>query len=140
VTDSQALSLDVMAVSLVVMAIVQVTVLVVLVVAARKATEAARQIQREVRPLIEKAHQITDDAAQVTALTLKQVERVDQLITSTSARVDATLGVIETAIIQPIQQGTALMAGLRTALEMVRAWRNRDRRESREDEDGLFIG
>jgi hypothetical protein len=122
------------------MAIVLVTVLVVLVVAARKAAEAARQIQREVRPLIEKAHQITDDAAQVTALTLKQVERVDQLITSTSARVDATLGVIETAIIQPIQQGTALMAGLRTALEMVRAWRNRDRRESREDEDGLFIG
>jgi len=140
VTDSQALSLNVMAIALVVMAIVQVTVLVVLVVAVKRATGAAQQMQREMRPLMEKAHRITDDAARVTALTLKQVERVDEMITSTVARVDATLGVIETSIIQPIRQGTALMAGVRAVLEMVRAWRDRSGRDSREDEDGLFIG
>lgn len=139
-TDSQALSLNVMAIALVVMAIVQVTVLVVLVVAVKRATGAAQQMQREMRPLMEKAHRITDDAARVTALTLKQVERVDEMITSTVARVDATLGVIETSIIQPIRQGTALMAGVRAVLEMVRAWRDRSGRDSREDEDGLFIG
>jgi uncharacterized protein YoxC len=140
VTDGQALSLNVMAIALVVMAIVQVTVLVVLARAAKAASEAAQQMQREMRPLVEKAHRIADDAAKVTSLTLKQVERVDQMISSTSARVEATLGVIETSIIQPIQQGTALMAGLRAVLEAVRAWRGRDRRDSREDEDGLFIG
>jgi uncharacterized protein YoxC len=140
VTDGQALSLAVMAGALVVMAIVQVAVLVVVAKAGRQAVETAQQMQRDLRPLLEKAHRISDDAAKITALTLRQVERVDQMITTTSARVDATLGVIETAIIQPIQQGTALMAGLRTALGMVRAWRDRDRRDPREDEDGLFIG
>lgn len=139
-TEGQALSLAVMAGALVVMAIVQVVTLLVIAKAGRQAAQAAQQIQREMRPLIEKAHRIADDAAKVTALTLKQVERVDEMITSTSARVDATLDVIETSIIQPIRQGTALMAGLRTVLEVVRAWRGRDRRESRDDEDGLFIG
>jgi uncharacterized protein YoxC len=140
VTDSQALSLNVMAIALVVMAIVQVTVLVVLVRVAKRAAEATQQMQREVRPLLEKAHRIADDAARVTALTLRQVERVDEIITATSARVDATLGVIETSIIQPIRQGTALMAGVRTVLDIVRSWRERNRRDSREDDDGLFIG
>jgi hypothetical protein len=140
VTDSQVLSLEVMAVALVVIAIVQVTALVVLARAARQALEVTQQMQREVRPLLEKAHRIADDAARVTALTLKQVERVDEMITSTSARVDATLGVIETSIIQPIRQGTALMAGVRTVLDIVRGWREGNRRDSREDEDGLFIG
>jgi hypothetical protein len=140
VTDSQVLSLEVMAVALVVMAIVQVTALVIVARTAKQALEAAQQMQREVRPLLEKAHRIADDAARVTALTLKQVERVDEMITSTSARVDATLGVIETSIIQPIRQGTALMAGVRTVLDLVRSWREGHRRDSREDEDGLFIG
>lgn len=139
-TDGQVLSLEVMAVALVVMAIVQVTALVVVARVARQALEATQQMQREVRPLLEKAHRIADDAARVTALTLKQVERVDEMITSTSARVDATLGVIETSIIRPIQQGTALMAGVRTVLDLVRSWREGNRRDSREDEDGLFIG
>lgn len=139
-TDSQVLSLEVMAVALVVMAIVQVATLVVIAKAGRQAAQAVQQIQREMHPLIEKAHRITDDAGRITALTLKQVERVDEMITSTSARVDATLGVIETSIIQPIRQGTALMAGVRTVLDIVRGWREGNRRDSREDEDGLFIG
>jgi DNA anti-recombination protein RmuC len=129
-----------MAGALVVMAIVQVATLVVIAKAGRQAAHAVQQIQREMHPLIEKAHRITDDAGRITALTLKQVERVDEMITSTSARVESTLGVIEASIIQPIRQGTALISGLRAAMEVVRAWRDRDRRDSREDEDGLFIG
>lgn len=139
-TDGQSTSLAVMAGALVVMAIVQVGVLVVIALAGRKAVAAAQQMQREMRPLIEKAHRIADDAARVTALTLRQVERVDQMITTTSARVDATLSVIETSIIQPIQQGTALLAGVRAAMGVVRAWLDRDRRSAREEDDGLFIG
>ena len=139
-TDGQALSLTIMAIALVVMAVVQVAALIVVGLTAKKALEASVRTQREIRPLLEKAHRIADDAGKVTALTLKQVERVDQAITATSARVDATLSVIETAIIQPIQQGTAFVTGLRAVLEALRGWRERDRREVRDEEDGLFIG
>jgi hypothetical protein len=140
VTDGQALTLTIMAIALVVMAVVQVAALVVVGLTAKRALEASEQTLREVRPLLEKAHRIADDAGKVTALTLKQVERVDQAIAATSARVDATLKVIETSIIQPIQQGTAFVSGLRAILEAVRGWRERDRRDVREDEEGLFIG
>jgi predicted PurR-regulated permease PerM len=140
VTDGSSLSLAVMAGALVVTAIVQVAVLVVIAKAGRQAVDTVQQMQREMRPLIEKAHRITDDAARVTSLTLKQVERVDQMITTTAARLESTFTVIETAVIQPIQQGTALLAGVRAAMGVVRAWLDRDRHRAPEEDDGLFIG
>ena len=139
-TDWQTACVTAMAGAMVIMAIVQVLVLAVVTRMGRQATETAQQVQRELRPLVEKAHRITDDAAKVTALTLRQVERIDQLVTTTSQRIDDTLNVVQTVIVEPLRQGRAFIAGLQAVMEVIRAWRQRDRPEPLEEEGGLFVG
>jgi biopolymer transport protein ExbB/TolQ len=134
-------SLVVMAWALVVMAVVQVSVLIAVAVMARKTVASLQQMQRDVQPLIEKAHRIADDAAKASALTLKQVERIDDLVTATSEQLDDMFGTVRSAIVEPLQKGTAIVAGFRAAMTVVRDWlQQRPRREVRDDEDGLFVG
>ena len=131
--------LGVIAVAVLVMAVTQVAVLIRLSQVAKEASAATRDLRRELTPLIEKAHRIADDATRVSALALAQVERLDVAINSTVRRIDETITTVQRAIINPVRQGAALMAGVKAAMAVFRARQDRGRYH-RDDEDALFIG
>ena len=131
--------LGVIAVAVLVMAVTQVAVLIRLSQVAKEASAATRDLRRELTPLIEKAHRIADDAGRVSALALAQVERLEVAINTTVRRVDETFTAVQTAIISPVRQGAAVVAGLKAALAVFRARQDRGRYH-RDDEDALFIG
>ena len=131
--------LGVIAVSVLVMAVVQIAVLIRLAGVAKEAAAATRDLRRELTPLIAKAHKVADDAGRVSALALTQMERVDRVLDSTALRIDDTMAVVQQALISPVRQGAAVMAGLKAALAVFRARQDRGR-YGRDDEDALFIG
>ena len=131
--------LGVIAIAVLVMAIAQVAVLIKLSQAAKETSEATRDLRRELTPLIAKAHKIADDATRVSSLALAQMERVDHVLSTTIQRIDDTVSTVQSAIIGPVKQGAALMAGVKAALAVFRARQDRGR-YGRDDEDALFIG
>ena len=131
--------LGVIAIAVLVMAIAQVAVLIKLSQAAKETSEATRDLRRELTPLIAKAHKIADDATRVSTLALAQMERVDHALSTTIQKIDDTVSTVQSAIIGPVKQGAALMAGVKAALAVFRARQDRGR-YGRDDEDALFIG
>ena len=113
--------LGVIAVAVLVMAVAQVAVLIRLSQVAKETSTAARDLRRELTPLIEKAHRIADDAGRVSALALAQMERVDHVLSSTVRKIDDTVATVQSAIIGPVRQGAAVMAGVKAALAVFRA-------------------
>lgn len=138
-TDWLIVFLGVMSVALAVMAVMQVLVARAVLQASQQMTATVTELQKEIRPLIDKAHRIADDAARATALAAAQVERVDRLVSTATARVDETLGLVQGIVVGPVRHGAAVIAGIRAALAVFRAWQ--DRRElSKEEEEALFVG
>ena len=131
--------LGVIAVAVLVMAVTQVAVLIRLAQVAKEASAATQDLRRELAPLIEKAHRLADDATRVSALALAQVERLDVALNSTVQRIDQTITTVQHAIISPVRQGAAVVAGLKAAMAVFRARQDRGRYH-RDDEDALFIG
>lgn len=131
--------LGIIAVSLLVMALIQVGVLIGLLKVAREASAATRDLRRELTPLIVKVSKVADDAGRVSALALTQMERVDHLLDTTVDRIDDTMATVQAALISPVRQGAAVMAGFKAALGVFRARQDRGR-YGRDDEDALFIG
>jgi uncharacterized protein YoxC len=131
--------LGIIAVAVLVMAVVQVVVVMQLSRVAKETSEATRELRKELMPLIAKANRVADDAGKVSALALTQMERLDQVLDTTVQRIDDTLGIVQDALISPVRQGAAVMAGLKAALAVFRARQDRGR-YGRDDEDALFIG
>jgi uncharacterized protein YoxC len=131
--------LGVIAVAVLVMAIVQVAVLIRLAQVAKETSATARELRRDLTPLIAKANRIADDAARVSALALTQMERMDHVLTNTVQRIDDTITSVQSAIVSPVRQGAAVVAGLKAALAVFKARQDRGR-YGRDDEDALFIG
>jgi hypothetical protein len=129
-----------MAASLAIMAAMQVAIAIVALKAVRELSASIAELRREVRPLVEKANRIADDAQRMTALALAQVERVEQLLTSTIARVEETLGIVQGAIVQPVRQGAAIVAAIRAAFGVFRSVRDARQHAGRDDEEPLFVG
>jgi hypothetical protein len=139
VTDWQVIFLGIMAGALVVMAVMQFMMAQALLRASREVAGAVREIQRDLGPLIDKATRMTDDAARVTALTLAQLERADRLVASLAMRVEATVGIVQDAIVQPMKQGATIIAAIRAVTAVIREWQER-KSAARDDEDPLFVG
>jgi hypothetical protein len=133
------LCLAVMAVALVAMAIGQVVLALTAAKVARQATDSLQQFQRDLRPIIDKVHKITDDASKTTALVSVQLERIDHMLESSARRVDETLEVVQGFVSGPLRQGSAVVAGVKAAVEIFRSMSER-RARTREEEDALFIG
>lgn len=138
-TDWQVIFLGVMAGALVLMAVAQAAVAIALARSVKHVVTAIDDLKRDVQPLMVKANRIADDAGRVSALAVVQAERIDALIQQTTARVDETFGVLQTAVIEPIRQGTAILSAIRAGVAAVRAWQGRST-TSRDDEDPLFVG
>jgi len=139
VRDWQVTFLGVMAGALVLMALAQAAVAIALARSVRHVVTAIDDLKREVHPLMHKVNRIADDASKVSALAVVQAERIDALIQQTTSRVDETFGVLQTAVVEPIRQGTAILAAVRAGVAAIRAWQGRNA-GSRDDEDPLFVG
>lgn len=137
--DWQLIFLGVMAVALVTMAAAQVLIGVAVLRASRQMTDLAGQMRNDIRPLIEKATRLTDEASRVTSMAVVQLERVDKLTLLVASRVDETVGVLQSAVVGPVRQGAAVLAGLKAVVGAFREWQNRPSRPH-EDEDPLFVG
>lgn len=135
-TDWQTFWFALMAVAMAAMAVAQVAVLVTLARTAREVTRTAVELRQGITPLLEKANRIADDAARGTALAVAQVERVDKLLATTTARIDEMLVAIKNAVVEPLRHGSAVAAALKA---IIAAFRRPERRDA-DDEDPLFVG
>jgi ABC-type Fe2+-enterobactin transport system substrate-binding protein len=142
VTDGSEVFLGVIAASTAVMALIQVGTLVgVLIYAARlvrRMESLLKQVQDEIRPVSANLSAVSRDAARAASLAAAQVERADRLFADLAVRVDETVTVVQGAIITPVREGAALMAGFRAAMAALRELRDARRRGVDED-DALFI-
>ena len=78
----------------------------------------------------------------ISSLAAGQVERVDRLVTDLTTAIEQTANTVQDAILKPLRDGAALMAGVRAAIDVVRDLTRRtgSNRSRPEEEDALFIG
>ncbi len=147
-TDWAVIWLGVIAVSVVVIAAIQIGLVVVSLRVARQLSAAVDDIRKELKPLVEaveKFHRIADDAARAASLAALQIERVDQILSSTAARVDEGLNILRNAMGGPLRQGYAVALAVRAAISAFSRRPARDTGRSsaaatRDEEDALFVG
>ena len=134
--------LGVMAGALVVMALGQLVLAIMGARMARQATDAMQEVRRDLRPILERAQKIANDAARTSDIARSQAERIDQIIALTAQRIDETLTNVQAAVSGPLRQGSAVVAGIRAAMEVLRnvSERRGTARAREEDEDALFVG
>jgi hypothetical protein len=145
-TDSgmdASLLLGVIALATLVMAIVQVAAAVYVARLGRKVGDLTKQVEQDVGPVATRLAEMTGDAAKAASLAVAQMERIDRLTADLAARLDATMNELQRAIVWPLREGLAVMAGLRAGLDALGGSRRRgnpaERRPADEDE-ALFIG
>ena len=136
-SDWAVVFLGIIAAATLVTSILQVVVLLTAGQLLRRMGRFVDLIEQEAKPVIDQLHSISRDASKAAALATLQVERVDRLFGMLTVRVEETLGTVQTAVLKPAREVSALMAGLRAALEILRDLRRRKR--GPEDEDTLFI-
>jgi hypothetical protein len=152
VNDWAVIWLGVIAVSTGVMALTQIGLIVVSLRVARQLSETANDIRREIRPLVDKVNgiadkvgRIADEAGRATALATTQIERIDEILTTATARVDEGLNIVRHAMGGPLRQGYAIALAIRAAIAAFsrRANRAADHTPAgatRDEEDALFVG
>ena len=150
--DWAVIWLGVIAVSIGVMALIQIGLIVVSLRVARQLSETASDIRKEIRPLVEKVNgiadkvgRIADDAGRATTLATIQIERIDEILTTTTARVDEGLNIVRNAMGGPFRQGYAIVLAVRAAIAAFNR-RSGDAAGhsaapgTRDEEDALFVG
>ncbi len=138
-TDWAELFLGVIAVATLVTAITQVGVLVAAGLLARRIARLTDRIDRELTPLFEHVNAIGRDASRAASLAAAQVERADRLFADVVQRVEGLMNTVQAAVAGTAREGAAILAGVRTALSVIRDMRAGRARTRAEDEDGLFI-
>lgn len=138
-SDWAVVFLGIIAVATLVTSILQVAVLVAAGQLVRRIDRFVSVVEQEAKPILDHVLSISRDASRAASLATAQVERVDRLFGTLTARTEETLETIQTAVLKPAREVSALMAGLRAALEILRDIRSRQRRGSAEDEEANFI-
>ena len=127
---------------------------------AEDATRNAEPVLRAARELLadskEKLNLVSQNLVEISQLTKNQVTRfdtlftdlsdrlrlqmirVDQLLSNTVARVEETTETIQRNVLAPVREISAILAGVRTALDYLRR-RNKTRVERATQEEELFI-
>lgn len=134
--------LGVIALATFTMAAIQVGLIVYGWALARRVNRVLEQVEEQMQPLAESLNAIARDASRISALAAGQVERVDRLVTELTARLEQTATTVQDAVLKPLRDGAAMMAGVRAAVELFRelARRPGSSRGRSDDEDTLFIG
>ena len=134
--------LGVIALATFTMAAIQLGVLIYGLMVARRLLHVLDRIEPQVQPLVDSINSIARDASRISSLAAGQVERVDGLLTDLTVRIEQTAVTLQDAVLKPIREGTALLAGVRAVLEVFREVGKRPGGgKGRGDEDDpLFIG
>jgi len=142
VTEGGTLFLAIIAFATVTMALLQLGAVIYLMRVAKRVTTIADRVERDVAPLIDQLRAVTQEANHAAALAVAQLERADRLFANFSARADETIGLVQQSILNPLREGTAVVAGIRAGLAAVRELWGSRRPAGRgvEEEDALFIG
>ena len=138
-SDWAELFLGVIAAATLVTAITHVGVLVAAGLLARRIRRLTDKIDRELTPIFEHVNAIGRDASRAASLAAAQVERADRLFADVVQRVEGVMNTVQSAVGGTAREGAAILAGLRTALSVIREMRAGRARARAEDEDGLFI-
>jgi len=112
-------------------------------VVARRVNRLLGQVEQQIQPLVESVNAIGRDAARITAMATGQAERVDRLVTDLSARIEQTATTVQDAVLKPLRDGAALLAGVKAAMSVFRGQEGPQPAANRvrtEEEDALFIG
>ena len=139
-TDWAVVWLGVMAFSLAFMAIVQIALIVAGIKLVTQVSATVEDARKELRPLLEKVNRIADDAAKATSLATLQVERVDQVLSATVARVDEATTILRAAMGGPIRQGAAVFMAIRAVASALRRKPAGAGSGPRDEDDALFVG
>jgi hypothetical protein len=121
VSDWAVTFLGVIAVATLVTAVVQVVVLVSTGLVVRRLGRLVDRIEQDLQPLFGQLHAIAREGARAASLGVAQVERADQLFADIVRRLDETLDGVQSVIAKPAREGAAILAGLKAALDTVRA-------------------
>ena len=135
--------LGLIAVATVVMAVVQIGMVVVVVRLARRVDSLSTQVERELGPLAARLGLVAENLQRATALATGQIERLDRLFAGASTRADATMSLVQHAVVGPLREGLAVVAALRGVIGAVRAFKGSRAAKAAarfDDEDPLFIG
>ena len=135
--------LGIIAIATALMALVQVGAIIVIIRLARRVEQVSGQIQHEIAPLADRLKLVADNVQQATSLAAVQVQRVDRLVSSATRRAEETMAVVQGAIVGPVREGLAVVAGLRAVVAAFRSFKGGEGRRGAsrfDDEDPLFIG
>ena len=134
--------LGIIALATLTMAAIQVGIIVYGWSVARRVNSLLARVEHEMKPLADNINAIARDAARASALAVGQVERVDRVFNDLANRIEHTATTVQDAIVRPLRDGSAVIAGVKAAIE---AFRDLGRRPASapnrsEEEDTLFIG
>ncbi len=134
--------LGVIALATLTMAAIQVGLIVYGWTVARRIDRVLGQVEREMKPLADSLNAIARDAAHMSSLASGQVERIDRLVSDLTGRIEHTATTVQDAILKPLREGAALMAGVKAAIDVIRELTGRSggKRGRADEEDALFIG
>jgi len=134
--------LGIIALATFVMAVIQIGAIMAVARVARDAQKALASVQEDVKPLVAKVSALADEATKTATIATAQAEKIDQLVTDLTRRIDETSTVVQQAVITPAREGLAIMAAIRAGLAALRGFRNMRANQTRhaEEEDPLFIG
>ena len=130
--------LGIIAMATLVTAILQVVVLIAAALLVKRVGRFVDVIEQDVRPIIANVGSIARDASRVASLAAAQVERADQMLSSTVRRLEDLLAHVQTLVVSTLRDGNAFMMGLRAVMAAIRAFQGRRRRRG-EDDEALFI-
>jgi hypothetical protein len=136
------LFLGIIALATLMMALVQLGAIVAAVRLAREAQRTLAAVQQDVRPLVARVSAIADEASKTATIAAAQAQKIDQLVTDVTRRIEQTSIVVQHAVITPAREGLAIVAALKAALGAVRGLHGMRPGQGRhvEEEDPLFIG
>jgi hypothetical protein len=134
--------LGIIALATLVMALIQIGAIVAVARLARDAQKALASVQEDVKPLVARVSALADEATKTATIATAQAEKIDQLVTDLTRRIDETSAVVQQAVITPAREGLAIMAAIRAGLSALRGFRDMRASQTRhaEEEDPLFIG
>jgi hypothetical protein len=143
VSDASTVFLGVIALATVAMAVGQVGMLISVLRLSKRVEAMSVRVEREIGPLAERLTRVAENLQQASNLAAVQVERVDRLFAGATKRADATMSLVQGAVVGPIREGLAVIAAVRGVVGAIRSLRgSRSARAASkfDDEDPLFIG
>jgi hypothetical protein len=106
----------------------------------RAVAAAVSVSSREIATLAQKqAEQISATVEQATVTLQKQIVEIDGLLTRTQDRVEHTTIEVQTSVLQPMRELSALLVGLRRTIEMLFG-RSRKQIDQAVQDEEMFIG